>query len=48
MKIRVENYKAIPQTGPRMWMIFAEAAVMLGLVAAAGALYGKKKRKNER
>ena len=29
-------------------MIFAEAAVMLGLVAAAGALYGKKKRKNER
>ena len=48
VKIRVENYKAIPQTGPRMWMIFAEAAVMLGLVAAAGALYGKKKRKNER
>ena len=47
VKIIVENYKAIPQTGPRMWMIFAEAAVMLGLVAAAGALYyGKKKQRN--
>ncbi len=47
VRIIVENYKAIPQTGPRMWMIFAEAAVMLGLVAAAGALYyGKKKQRN--
>lgn len=47
IEIVVENYKTIPQTGQDTRLIYVEVAALMAVLATAGVVYARKRKKNE-